>query len=733
MTPRVRFGLFLKVALLMVGLATLPLAIVGTQVLLLNRESLQYEVLRYHTHLAESLADELDSHLSSLEEKLRFAVVSLKSEQTSWPEKQSLLQALVDSSPHFAVIAVVAQDGAEFVKVYNPDREPTLAAFPTLVNHRDDPLFQKFRSSKDRVLEIAGDAEDPRLRLYYPFDTPTGRHAVFINNALEDFWNEILHTKIGQSGFCFLVDSQGVILAHPDPAKTAEPTSARVLPVVASALAGNAGAAEFSDGDAQWVGASAPVRRLGGAVITMQPRAEAFAAARKGQRTALVWLALSALLAALFAYLFARQITRPVFSLIRAARQVNLAEGRFPEPVTVKARDELGSLADTFNAMTHELRAYAAMQVERVLAEKTKTEAIVFSIGDGLIMTDHQGLIEFINHRARQILDISVEYQTLLKKPLWDFLPHNEMLDVLWDISHDPREGVSRELDLSSTGYRQVFKVSSELVRTPKGEDIGVVIILHDITLEKEIERMKEDFLHSITHDLRNPMASIRGFLKFLLDGLGGPINDQQRKMLETMDRASVRLLGMINDILDVAKLESGKMELNLVETDLKETVRHVNELLQSQADKKKIQLVLDAPAAFAPVAVDPLLMERLFTNLVGNAIKFTPEGGRITVELRDEGERVSGAVVDTGEGIPPEFLTKIFDKFQQVTGQRKGGTGLGLTICKYIVESHKGEIGVASELGKGARFHFWISKGLVKTMSGDAVAGGAPSVPPGA
>jgi PAS domain S-box-containing protein len=725
-----RFRLFFKVSLLMVGLATVPLTLVGLHILLLNQESLQTEVLRYHTLQAESLAEKLSSQLGAIEETLRFAVNSLQAEKLGWPEKQSILQSLVDSNPSFAIIAVVSRTGEEQVKVYNPGLEPTLAAFPTLVSHKDSALFQAFLTSKGHVLEVTGEPHHPRLLLYFPFDSPTGRHAIFIKNSLEGFWSEIGRTKIGPSGYAFLTDRNGRLLAHPDPAKVEEKASMRALPIVTQALAGNVGASEFSHEATMWVGAAAPIRRLGGAVVTLQPRDEAFEASRKSRRTAMGWIALSALLAAVLAYLFARQLTRPIFSLTQAAKDVHLESGAFPQPVVVKTGDELQELAETFNAMTQQLHSYTELQVERLLTEKTKTEAIVFSIDDGLIMINHEGLIEFINHRARQILDITVEYQSLLKKPLWDFIPHSDVMDVLWDIAHNPQRGEARELDLSSTGYRRVFSVTSEVVRTARGDDIGIVITLHDVTLEKEIEQMKDDFLHSITHDLRNPMASIRGFLKFLLDGMGGPVTDQQRKMLETMDRASLRLLGMINDILDVAKLESGKMELNLAETDLRDTAKHVLELMQAQAAKKKIDLIVDAPADLPAVAVDPLLVERLFTNLVGNAIKFTPEGGRITVELRDEPGRVYGAVVDTGEGIHPDHVGRVFEKFQQVPGQRKGGTGLGLTICKFIVESHKGNIGLESEVGKGSRFFFTLSKGLVKTPSGEVAVESGTSIP---
>jgi signal transduction histidine kinase len=239
------------------------------------------------------------------------------------------------------------------------------------------------------------------------------------------------------------------------------------------------------------------------------------------------------------------------------------------------------------------------------------------------------------------------------------------------------------------------------------------VTVIRNITLEKELDKMKEEFLHSITHDLRNPMTSIRGFLKFLLDGVAGEITEQQRNMLEVMNRASLRLLGLINDILDIAKMESKGVTMTVAPCDLKVIVQHTLETAQGQALKKSIHLATDAPEHLAPINGDPELLERVFTNLIGNALKFTPDNGVVSVSITDEPGQLHIAITDTGEGIPPEHIEDIFNKFHQVAGQRKGGTGLGLTISKHIVEAHGGRIWAESKLGFGAAFHFVIPKNL--------------------
>jgi signal transduction histidine kinase len=207
-----------------------------------------------------------------------------------------------------------------------------------------------------------------------------------------------------------------------------------------------------------------------------------------------------------------------------------------------------------------------------------------------------------------------------------------------------------------------------------------------------------------------------------------GVLNPEQHAMVSSVKRSCSRLMGMINNILDIAKMESGRIQPQLRPTALAGIAGRALVILESLAAQKSIKLVLDAAEEFT-VEADSDLLERVVTNLVGNAIKFTPKQGTITVSISDGGAELRVSVSDTGEGIPPEYLDRIFQKFEQVAGQRRGGTGLGLTISKFFVEAHLGRIWVESEVGKGSRFTFTIPKGLTVDGGGVLVAD-APVAP---
>jgi signal transduction histidine kinase len=253
---------------------------------------------------------------------------------------------------------------------------------------------------------------------------------------------------------------------------------------------------------------------------------------------------------------------------------------------------------------------------------------------------------------------------------------------------------------------------ASAVVSPGRSGELGVVYALRDVTLERELEQMKDDFLHYITHDLRNPLGSAMGFLDVLLKGTAGGLNEEQHAIVSSVRRSTSRLMSMINNILDIAKMESGRARLNLKTVALAAIAVRAIDILEQLAKAKKISVHLVAIKEFT-VEADPDMLERVFTNLLANAIKFAPEGGTITVSIADVGGELRCCVEDDGHGIPPEHLQRVFEKFEQVPGQRSGGTGLGLTITRYFVEAHFGRIWVESEPGHGAQFYFTIKKGL--------------------
>ncbi len=407
----------------------------------------------------------------------------------------------------------------------------------------------------------------------------------------------------------------------------------------------------------------------------------------------------------------AQNLTSPIIKLTDTAR--NIASGNFKvDKISrwlkkVRLKDEVAELASTFIVMTRQLKRYNDMQAD-------KMNAIIYSIADGIIMTDYSGEVILSNQRANELLNIS--YRSTLKgKNIQDIIKRKEITESLREV-RKKKEFVTKEIDLSEKEIAKYLQVDISVVSsTESGSNMGTVSVIRDITLEKELEKLKDEFTHSITHDLRSPMTSIRGFLEFLLDESAGKINDQQKEFLQIIDKSSLRLLDMINNILDIAKMETGSMPMELSTVNFKDIIKDVLESLESQAQKDQVELKMTAERKMPDLIADKNLIHRAITNLVSNSLKFTPEGGSVTVKLAADEDRMSVSVVDTGQGMPKEYVDKIFNKFEQVKGSKgkRKGTGLGLTITKYIVESHGGQIWVESELGKGSKFNFWISRHL--------------------
>jgi len=232
----------------------------------------------------------------------------------------------------------------------------------------------------------------------------------------------------------------------------------------------------------------------------------------------------------------------------------------------------------------------------------------------------------------------------------------------------------------------------------------------------KEIDQMKSDFLASVTHELRSPLTSLRMYIDLFLKGAAGELNEKAKKFLTIMNGSNKRLSRFIDDLLDMAKIERGKMEVKKEPLEILPIVSEIAQLMKPQSDEKNIEMTMDVPDNLPLVLIDGDRTRQIITNLLSNAIKFTPEKGKISVKIQDEKEHIQVSINDTGIGIPPEQIGKIFDKFEQVKEIRekiKGpkGTGLGLAIVKSLVEAQGGRIWVESEVGKGSTFYFTLPK----------------------
>ncbi len=368
-------------------------------------------------------------------------------------------------------------------------------------------------------------------------------------------------------------------------------------------------------------------------------------------------------------------------------------------------------------------------------AQRRRLEAIISQMVDGVVITDSAGMSIVVNSSAQEMLagrleELLLEPRRVPKQP-----PGG---GGAWTVARSlVARAISGELvtgeEIRGAGVagKTVLSASASPVRDETGSITGAVVVLRDVTAEREVERMKDEFVATISHELRTPLTAVLGYTDILLRGLRGPLETRQREALESVRGAAMRLLGLINDLLDTSRLEAGRQELVLEPIDLPDAVERALTGVSVQATSKGIRLQRSLGRDIPRVLADDELLQRILANLLYNAIKFTPEGGTVTVSARrsnggsgtgaaegpgagQEGGTVAVTVSDTGVGIPLEHQERIWDKFQQVDSSSRrlfGGTGLGLAITKALVELHGGRVWVHSEgvPGKGSTFGFTL------------------------
>jgi PAS domain S-box-containing protein len=365
-----------------------------------------------------------------------------------------------------------------------------------------------------------------------------------------------------------------------------------------------------------------------------------------------------------------------------------------------------------------EMRVKKAVEkVERekkvILDEKERVDSVIRNLAEGLLVVDKNGKVVLMNPAAEKLL--GVKQNDKVGKHVTDGLKDEQMVAMTSGGNlRDSEEEVAKKVELVSINdqTKRVLQASTAVIENEDGQTVGMVSVLSDVTKQKEVEELKTKFVANVSHELRTPLVAIQKSLELILGQELGDVNPEQKKFLDIAHRNIGRLSRLINDLLDISKIEAGGMSLKPKKFRAKELADHVIHSLENWAKDKKIKMVTAFSDENVEIEADFDRLTQVLTNLMGNAIKFTPDSGTITIEAKVKKDQIEIGVRDTGIGIEPEDQKKIFDKFVQVSLAQPSGvssTGLGLTIAKEIVELHSGKIWVESEVGKGSRFVFQI------------------------
>src|SRR5919108_5595214 len=403
----------------------------------------------------------------------------------------------------------------------------------------------------------------------------------------------------------------------------------------------------------------------------------------------------------------AGRVTRPVVEMQRIAHA--MSEGRFDVRAPVRSVDELGALGRALNVMMARLRE----KIGDLEEERAKATAIVDGMVEGVIAVDGHEAIVLMNERARAMFGIGAGRGE--GKPFLEVIRNAELHEVFRQSRTAAADApLIRELRLRHPVPR-ILQINAVPLRLAGGGEPGVVMVLHDLTALRRLEQVRTEFVANVSHELRTPLTAIQGFLETLL---GGALEEPQnaRRFVDIAFRHTERLGRLLNDLTDLSNIELGKVSLRLAPVHVAAVVDSVVDIVRPKAEAGRVGLIVDIEPPELGVQADHDRLAQILINLVDNAVKYTPQGGWVTVRARTvEGQRVDVRVRDTGVGIPRADLPRITERFYRVDKARSrelGGTGLGLAIVKHLVLAHGGELEITSEEGEGTTVRFTLAAG---------------------
>ncbi|WP_064092594.1 two-component system histidine kinase PnpS [Rossellomorea aquimaris] len=395
--------------------------------------------------------------------------------------------------------------------------------------------------------------------------------------------------------------------------------------------------------------------------------------------------------------------TKPIESATNVAME--LAKGNYRARTFEDRVDETSMLSSSINILARNLQEMVNSQE----MQQDRLTTLIENMGSALLLIDHRGFIVLTNRTFREFFNLE---ETQLKKVRYHEVIHYKEVNKLVEEIFMTEERLRKQILLPHKIERRHYEVSGAPIIGHNDEWKGIVVVFHDITELKKLEQMRKDFVANVSHELKTPITSIKGFSETLLDGA---MNDPEttKSFLEIILLESDRLQSLIQDLLELSKIEKQGFELTTEMSEISSLIEEVMPILKEKAKSKEIEIQTSFETV-GEAEVDSYRLKQVFINLISNAIAYTPKGGKVIVVVREDKRKVHISIKDNGIGISEEELPRIFERFYRVDKARSrnsGGTGLGLAIVKHIIEAHEGEIKVESELNKGTTFTVSLNK----------------------
>jgi two-component system, OmpR family, phosphate regulon sensor histidine kinase PhoR len=389
--------------------------------------------------------------------------------------------------------------------------------------------------------------------------------------------------------------------------------------------------------------------------------------------------------------------TRPIESATKVA--IELAKGNFRARTYEDRLDETSMLSTSINILARNLQEMVTSQE----MQHDRLTTLIENMGSAMLLIDQRGFVVLTNRTFREFFNLE---ESQLKKVRYHEVMHYEQVNKLVEEIFMTENRVRRQILLPHRIERKHYEVYGAPIIGQNDEWKGIIVVFHDITELKNLEQMRKDFVANVSHELKTPITSIKGFSETLLDGA---MQDTEalKSFLEIILAESDRLQSLIQDLLELSKIEKHGFELSLEKQEMPALIGEVLPILKDKAEKKEITIHTSFESR-GEAEIDPYRLKQVFINLISNAIVYTPKGGDVTISVTEDAKKVHVSIKDNGMGITEEELPRIFERFYRVDKARSrnsGGTGLGLAIVKHIIEAHEGDIEVDSEVNKGTTF----------------------------